>query len=274
VVGGVAASLLATSALASPGPMLIATKTVVTGSSQQANDSLGAVLQVDVQVTAEGGTTGPTGDVIVNAGPSNNCAASLTATAGSTVSTGSCDVHNLSDTTYSVYAAYRGSDNWSQSTTSSDTSVTLTSSTSPTDVVSSLSCSKSVNIGGSGNCALTVTNDGSSTAAGVTAGIKLPSALSVRSCGRGGGWGWLTGRGGGCSVKGGTTSWNVGSLAAGAAKTEKLSFTANQGGYGSGYGHSHRWNSVTVKGAATTSSQSPSASKATVVIHPRSGWFW
>jgi hypothetical protein len=127
VLGGVAATLLSTNALADPGPMLIATKTTIVGTPQQeANDSLGAVLSVNVQVQALGGSTGPTGDVIVNAGPSNNCAASLTPTANSTVSTGSCEVHNLSDQTYSVYAQYRGSGNWSASKTDSSDSVTLT----------------------------------------------------------------------------------------------------------------------------------------------------
>jgi hypothetical protein len=277
VVGGVAATWLAGSALASPGPMLIATQTVVTGTAQQPNDSLGAVLKVNVQVTAKGGTTGPTGDVIVKAGPSNNCAASLTAVGGgSTESTGSCEVHNLSDQTYSVSANYSGSGNWSQSWTTSNTSATLTSSTPPvtTDVVSSLSCSRSVTIAKTGTCTLTVTNNGSSTASGITADISLPWQLSARSCGRSWGWGWLTGHTGGCTLNHNTATWKISSLAAGASKSEKLTFSASQGGYGSGFGHSHRWNSVTVKGSADTASQSPSNSKAKVTIYPRSGWFW
>lgn len=367
VVGGVAATWLAGSALASPGPMLIATKTVVTGTSQQPNDSLGAVLKVNVQVTAQGGTSGPTGDVIVNAGPSNNCAASLTPVGGgSTESTGNCEVHNLADQTYSVYGTYRGSGNWSASSTTSNTSATLTSNTAPaitsstppekatvgenyqftftasgtptptykldanapswlsinsstgavsgkvpwalrgsqftysviasnsvgnatagpytvfvgrpghtsTDVVSSLSCSKSVAIGKTGTCTLTVTNDGSSTASNVTADISLPWQLTARSCGHSWGWGWLTGHNGGCTLSHNTATWNISSLAAGASKAEKLTFSAGQGGYAPSFGHNHRWNSVTVKGSADTASQSASNSKARVTIYPRSGWFW
>jgi hypothetical protein len=370
VVGGVAATMLASSALASsalasPGPMLIATQTVITGTSQQPNDSLGAVLKVNVQVTSKGGSSAPTGDVIVNAGPSNNCAAAVSGPLGSTVSTGSCEVHNLADQTYGVYGAYRGSGNWSASSTgktqvtlSSNTAPAITSSTPPekatvgedyqftfsasgnpapaykldanapswlsingstgavsgtvpwalrgseftysviasnsvgtatagpytvdvtrsghsqSDVVSSLTCSGSVTIGRTGSCTLTVTNDGSSTASGVTAAIALPSQLSARSCGHSSGWGWLTGRNGGCTLGGNTATWQIGSLAAGASKAEKVTFTAKQGGYASGFGHHHRWNSVTVRGFADTASQSASKSKATVVIHPRSGWFW
>jgi hypothetical protein len=344
--------------------MLIATKTVVTGSSQQPNDSLGAVLKVSVQVTAQGGSSAPAGDVIVNAGPSNNCAAAVSGPANSKVSTGSCEVHNLADQTYSVYAAYRGSGSWSASKTSSDTQVTLTSNVAPaitsgtpaekatagewydatiaasgtptptykldpnapswlsinsttgavsgrvphslsgnqftysviasnsvgnatagpytvsvtgtrqSDVVSSLSCSKSVTIGRSGSCTLTVKNDGSRTASGVTAVIALPSRLSASYCGHGWGWGWLTGHSGGCTLSHNTAAWQLSSLAASASKSETLHFTAGQNGYPWGFGRSHHWNSVTVKGYADTSSQSPSTAKATVVIHPRSGWFW
>jgi Domain of unknown function DUF11/Putative Ig domain len=356
-----AATWLSGTAFASPGPMLIATKTVVTGTAQQPNDSLGAVLKVTVQVTAVGGSSAPVGDVIVNAGPSNNCAASVSGPSGSTVSTGSCEVHNLSDQTYNVTATYRGSGNWSASSTTSNDEVTLdaapaitsgtpaekatggedyqftfsasgspaptyklganapgwlsingstgavsgtvpssigqftysviasnsvgtatagpytvyvTSSNNQSDVVTQLSCSHSVSIYNSGSCTLTVTNDGSSSATGITARIALPRQLSARSCGHGWGWGWFTGRAGGCSLKGNTATWQIGWLAAGASKSETLRFSARQGGYSWGFGNHHRFNRVTVWGSASLSSQSTSVSKATVVIYPRYGWFW
>jgi uncharacterized repeat protein (TIGR01451 family) len=252
--------------------MLIATKTVVTQTTQQANDSNGAVLQVDVQVTALGGSSAPGGKVIVNAGASNTCTAWLGNPNG-LASTGSCDVHGLADQTYDVWAKYQGAGNLSSSPTTANTQATLTGSTQ-SDVASSLSCSHSVTVGRSGKCTLTVTNNGSSTATGITASVTLPSRLSTRSCGHGWGWGWLSNRGGGCSLKGNTATWTISSLAAGASKAETLNFSASQNGYAYGYGHHHRWNSVTVWGSADTSSQSASNSKATVVIYPRSGWFW
>lgn len=275
MVSGVAATWMAGSAFADPGPMLIATKTVVTGTSQQPDDSLGAVLKVNVQVTAKGGSSAPTGDVIVNVGPSNNCAAAVSGPAGSRVSTGSCEVHNLADQTYNVYGAYRGSGNWSASSTTGRYAVQLNPYRhSHSHVVSSLTCSRSVTIGGHGSCALTVINKGWHTASGVTADIALPSRLKVRGCGHGHGWGWLTGRSGGCWVSGNTATWKIGSLAAGAAKTQTLTFSVKTDGYPWGYGRHHHRNAVTVKAAADTPAQAPSTSKATVVIHPRSGWFW
>jgi hypothetical protein len=361
VASGVAATWLSGPAFASPGPMLIATKTIVTGAAQQPNDSLGAVLKVTVQVTAEGGPSAPVGDVIVNAGPSNNCAASVTGPANSRVSTGSCEVHNLADQTYNVTATYKGSGNWSGSSTGSNDEVALgaapaitsgtpaekavpgenyrftfsasgspaptytlganapswlgingstgqvsgtvpsrvgqfsysviasnaagtatagpytvvvTSANSQSDVVTGLSCSRSVAIGGSGSCTLTVTNDGASTATGIRADITLPRQLSVRNCGHGWGWGWFTGRSGGCSLNGHTATWQIGSLAAGASKSETLRFTAGQGGYSWGFGRSHSVNRVTVRAAASLWSQPTSHSHTTVVIHPRLGWIW
>lgn len=274
VLSGVAATGLAGSAFADPGPMLLATKTVITQTTQLANDSNGAVLQVDVQVTAQGGSSSPTGEVVVNVGSSSNsCHFWLNGQSGSTASSGSCDVHGLSDQTYSVWANFKGYGTWSGSPTTTNPQVTLTGSTQ-SDVVSSLSCSHSVTVDRSGSCTLTVTNNGSSTATGITATIALPSKLSVRSCGHGGGWGWLSHRGGGCSLNGNTATWSISSLAAGASKSETLNFSAVQNGYGNSFGRHHRSNSVTVWGSADTSSQSASNSKATVVIYPRSGWFW
>jgi uncharacterized repeat protein (TIGR01451 family) len=277
VLSGVAATGLASTAFADPGPMLLATKTVITQTTQLANDSNGAVLQVDVQVTAQGGSTSPSGLVVVDVGSSSNsCNVWLKGQSGGTASSGSCDVHGLSDQTYNVWANYKGYANWSGSPTTASTQATLAGSTA-SDVVSSLSCSSSVTVGRSGSCTLTVTNDGSSTATGVTASITLPSRLTARSCGHGGGWGWWSNRGGGCSLNGNTATWAISSLAAGASKAETLNFSASQNGYGNSFGRHHRTNTVTVWGSADTSSQSASNSKATVVIHPRQerwGWFW
>jgi hypothetical protein len=158
--------------------------------------------------------------------------------------------------------------------------VTVSQNASATDVVASLSCSKSVNINGSGKCSLTVENDGSATAYAVTAQVKLPSQLRA-DCGQTEGW---FGNGGTCK---GTVSWKISSLAAGASKVEKLTFTANQGGYSSSYGKTHSTDKVTVKGSATTDAQSASISSTTVTIHAKKrssgsgsgsgggiGWLW
>jgi hypothetical protein len=339
--------------------MLIATKTAVTGTTQLASDKSGAVLKVGVSVTAEGGSTPPTGEVVVSAG-SDSCNAWVHGASGGTVSTGTCDIYGLSTGTVSVTAAYKGASDWSDSSTADGTSVTLndgpaiTSSTPPektsvgasytftftasgtpaptftldapkwltidgtsgvvsgtvpsgiskftysvtatnsegkatagpytvavspnastTDVVASLSCSKSVNIDGSGKCSLTVTNNGSATAYDATAQIKLPWQLKA-SCGQTEGW---FGNGGTCKSN---VTWKIKSLAAGASQVEKLTFSVNQGGYSSGYGKSHKAENVTVKGTATTDSQSASTSSTTVTIHPKKsnggsgigGWLW
>jgi|GEM_PF-3681964 len=274
MAGGVAAGLMASPAFADPGPVLIATNTVVTNvaMSQQPNDPGSAMLTVHVSVTAKGGTSAPTGDVIISAG-SDNCAAAMTGPAASAVSTGSCNIANMANGTYAVSAAYQGADNWSGSSTANKTQVII-SMPSQTDVVSWLSCSKSVNIGGSGSCTLTVKNDGSSTATGITAEIALPSRLSARSCGHGWGWGPLTGHGGGCSLTGHAATWQIRSLTAGASRSETLRFTAGQNGYPWDFGRSHHSQDVTVHGSAVTASQRHSNSRANVMIHPRAGWFW
>jgi uncharacterized repeat protein (TIGR01451 family) len=60
---------------------------------------------------------------------------------------------------------------------------TVTVSPSPrADLTVSLSCPRTLTVGGTGNCVLTVRNRGPQTATGVTAGVSLPARLAEVSC--------------------------------------------------------------------------------------------
>jgi uncharacterized repeat protein (TIGR01451 family) len=60
--------------------------------------------------------------------------------------------------------------------------VNVTAASTKADIAASLSCPATLTVGGTGNCAVTVTNNGPATALSVTAAVALPASLTEVSC--------------------------------------------------------------------------------------------
>ena len=237
MAGGLASTVMAGTAFA--GPIIFATTTSITGSSQaQLPWSNDPVVTIKFSVTAGGGNSAPTGDVTVRvAGSSDSCHAALTSNSGMT-SSGSCDFSDLAPGSYTLQAAYGGAQKLSKSV-SGAYGLTIGSRQGEGATVSTrLSCPAAVNAGQSGNCTLTVINHGPGTAVNVVAEIALPSALRARYCD--GGW-WNPG----CSLRGNDARRHLGNLPAGQVRFLTVHFTAAGNRW---YRHSSL---VTVVGSAT-----------------------
>jgi hypothetical protein len=218
VAGGLAGTVMAGTAFA--GPIIFATTTSVTGTSQaQQSWSNDPVVTVKISVTAGGGSSAPAGDVTVSvAGKSDSCQAGLTSSSGMTAS-GSCELRDLAPGSYTLQAAYAGNTHLGKSTSSNYALTVSRPSGQGATVRTGLRCPAAVNAGQSGNCRLTVTNKGPGTAINVVAEIALPSKLKARYCGNA--W-WNPG----CRLHNNDATWHLGNLRPWQSKSLTVHFTA------------------------------------------------
>lgn len=108
--GGLAGTVLLTpgTAFAATGAQ-VNTATSITASTQWNYPTDVSTVKITVSVTAQSGSSAPTGDVIVSTGPAANrwCDAKLDQSPG-LVSTGSCEIKFLRDGSYNLTASYAG----------------------------------------------------------------------------------------------------------------------------------------------------------------------
>ncbi len=117
MAGGLAGTVLLTpgTAFADIGAP-VNTATSITASTQWNSSTDVSTVKVTVSVTAQSGSSAPTGDVIVSTGPATSrwCDAKLDQSSG-LVSTGSCFIKNLSDGSYNLTASFAGQNGFASS---------------------------------------------------------------------------------------------------------------------------------------------------------------
>lgn len=117
MVGGLAGTVLLTpgTAFADTGSQ-VSTATSITASKQWNYPTDISTVKLIVSVTAQSGSSAPTGDVIVSTGPSTNrwCDAKLDQSSGLT-STGDCYIKYLRDGSYNLTASYASQNGFASS---------------------------------------------------------------------------------------------------------------------------------------------------------------
>jgi sugar lactone lactonase YvrE len=152
----------------------------------------------------------PSGPVTVSDGDGQSCTATLTG------GSGSCQLTEAKAGRVKLTASYAGEGAFTGSA-SSGTEVTVKPAVPPfTTLSNTVRCQVTASL--HGTCTLTLKNAGPDTATGVVPWIALAPGLTETSC-------TPT-----CSAFDGTQTWDLGTLADGAAVTESVTFTAQQSG--------------------------------------------
>lgn len=221
MAGGLAGTVLLTPGTAfADTSSQVNTATSITASEQWNYPAGVSTVKITVSVTAQGGSSAPTGDVIVSTGPDTSrwCDAKLDQSSG-LVSTGDCYIKYLRDGSYNLTASYAAQDAFASSVSASyPIAVGGAPVYRPAHLSTQLFCPRYMRSGQSGSCTLVVRNDGPGAAADTTAQISLPAQLRARWCS----WGWVRG----CAANGGTVTWHLGTVYGWQTKAVTVAVTA------------------------------------------------